>query len=151
MASIGYTDSTRENGSEGCGAGGGETSRRGQGTGMERRGGRGDAGGPSGTLMDVYGPGGDASPARGGDPGTRVDGGAGLPRRAGTASCKMCRHMDVCKAYDAALLANTQFATMRFINVDTPIIVPDRLAERCSKYTPPNRSEIAEALRHELR
>lgn len=74
-----------------------------------------------------------------------------VPRRAGTASCKMCLHADVCKAREAAMMVNMQFAGMRFINMDTPIIVPDLLAERCAKYTPPNRAEMAEAIKHEFR
>lgn len=78
--------------------------------------------------------------------------GAEAPRRsASMASCKMCQHVEVCKAYEAALLANDQFARMTFLRIDTPIIVPNRLAERCTKYTPPNKTEIAEAVRHELR
>lgn len=89
--------------------------------------------------------------AHGQDADGRVEGAEVLPRHAGTATCKMCLHMDVCKAREAALTVNLQFASMRFINMDTPIIVPDRLAERCSKYTPPNKAEIAEAIKHELR
>lgn len=78
--------------------------------------------------------------------------GAEAPRRsASMASCKMCQHVEVCKAYEAALLANDQFARMTFLNLDTPLIIPNRLAERCTKYTPPNKTEIAEAIRHELR
>lgn len=124
MATIGYSDSTNTDGSPGCSG-----SRRRQ----ERDGAR--EGGEAALHAGL----------------PREDGGVDMPRRVGTASCKMCQHMDVCKAYEEALMVNTRFAAMRFIKFDTPVIVADRLAERCAKYTPPNRSEIAEAIKHELR
>ena len=67
------------------------------------------------------------------------------------ASCKMCLHMDTCMAYHEALATNDRFAAMRFIKLDTPVIVADRIAERCTKYAPPNMVEIAEGLKHDLR
>ena len=124
MASNGYSESTNMDGSPGC-----------SGPGRRRERGVAREGAEAAEHADR----------------SREDGGMDMPRRAGTASCKMCQHMDVCKAYEEALMVNTRFAAMRFIKFDTPIIIADRLAERCAKYTPPNRAEIAEAIKHELR
>ena len=125
MATIGYMDSTSSDGSPGC-------------SGSRRR-----------DETDGVRDGAAPAPLAGLP---REEGDVDMPRRmATTASCKMCQHMDVCKAYEEALMVNTRFAAMRFIKFDTPIIVADRLAERCAKYTPPDRAEIAEAIKHELR
>ena len=84
--------------------------------------------------------------------GSGGEGGGGRYAHRGTpASCKMCIHVDVCKAYQAALATNDQFAMMRFIKMDTPIIAADSLAQRCTKYAPPNVVGLAEGLKHELR
>lgn len=63
----------------------------------------------------------------------------------------MCMHKDVCKAYEAALSTNDAFAQMRFIKMDTPLIVADLLAERCTKYAPPNIVGLAERVANDLR
>lgn len=65
--------------------------------------------------------------------------------------CRLCLHKDVCKAYEAALSTNDTFAAMRFIRMDTPLIVADRLAERCRKYAPPNMVGLAEMVANDLR
>ena len=71
--------------------------------------------------------------------------------RGRTASCRFCIHKDVCKAYEAALRVNDTFAAMRFIKMDSPIFVADRLAERCLKFTPPKVVGLSEALANDLR
>ena len=76
----------------------------------------------------------------GGDGGGNADGNAAGPSRgpAGAATCKRCLHKDVCKAYDLAMDTNDRFAVLNFIRLDTPVIVAHRLAERCTKYAPPD-------------
>ena len=145
MAITGYSDPTSEIVTPPCGgsspAQGSDGERIGGGADAQPRRGYndGDAGGPDGTHADRL-----ADELGTGERDV-------VARRAGTASCKMCRHVDVCVAHHAALMVNTQFAQYRFLKFDTPLIVPDRLAEKCAKYTPPNREEMAEAIKHELR